>query len=295
MAFMRAERKKAKARIGICGAAGSGKTWGALELGFGIGGKIAVIDTEHGSAELYAEHGEYDVAQIRPPYTVQKYIDLIKEAEKEYDIIIIDSLTHAWAGEGGLLDQQGKIADSGRGNGYTAWRQITPMHNQLIDTMLQSPAHIIATMRSKTEYIVEQDSRGKSVPKKVGMAPVQRDGMDYEFTIVFDVDQAQHVAMTSKDRTNLFNGFCQQLTKEHGKQIHEWLESGAEDKREEQVALFKKIKASLDGAMIAGEAKEIWEQFKDELLTLPDAGREKLEIIYQSKVGEPETQQAVGE
>jgi len=225
--FQKATRKKAKARIGLVGPAGSGKTFSALQLAFGIGGKIAVIDTEHGSADLYAHLGEYDVAPIIPPFTVDKYLKLIKEAEgAKYDIIVIDSLSHAWAGSGGLLEEVDKKA--GSGNKFAAWRDITPQHNALIDAMLQSPAHIIATMRSKTEYVIEEGSNGKKVPRKIGMAPVQREGMDYEFTVVFDIDQDKHLATASKDRTSIFDGKCDKLTQAHGATLREWLESGVE-------------------------------------------------------------------
>lgn len=223
-AFQKATRKKAKARIGIVGPAGSGKTYSALQLAFGMGGKVAVIDTEHGSADLYAELGEYDVAPILPPFTVQKYLNLIKEAEKSYDIVIVDSLSHAWAGTGGLLEEVDKR--SGSGNKFTAWRDITPLHNSLIDAILQSPAHIICTMRSKTEYVIEENDKGKKVPRKVGMAPVQREGMDYEFTLVFDIEQSRHFATASKDRTSLFDGTCEKIDRASGERIRVWLESG---------------------------------------------------------------------
>ena len=235
MAFVRAERKRAKARIGICGPAGSGKTKSALRIAFGIvgyNGKIAVIDTEHGSASLYADLGSYDTDEMDAPFTVQKYIAKIREAEKlGYDLIIVDSLTHAWAGSGGLLE----FVDQKNGNGgnkFAGWREATPLHNELVEAMLQSPLHVIATMRSKTEYILEEDARGKKVPKKMGLAPVQRDGMDYEFTLVFDVDQGDHRATASKDRTGLFKNITQAfndtLTEEEGKLIKTWLETGIE-------------------------------------------------------------------
>ena len=228
MGFRKAERRKAKLRLGIVGPAGSGKTYSALLIAKGLGGRVAVIDTENGSADLYANVMEYDVCTLEAPYTVQKYLTAIDEAEKAgYETLIIDSLTHAWAGEGGLLDQQGKIADAGRGNSYTAWRQITPLHNRLVEAMLTSKCHVIATMRSKTEYVLEADDKGRQVPKKVGMAPVQREGMDYEFTTVFDLSLT-HNATVSKDRTSLFDGQIFKPDEQTGKALLEWLESGAD-------------------------------------------------------------------
>jgi len=229
--FQKAVRKRAKARIGICGPSGSGKTMSALKLAFGIvgpTGKIAVLDTENESASLYAHLGDYHVAVIKPPFTVEKYINGIREAGNlGYDLIIVDSLSHAWAGTGGILEFVDSRTESAKGNKFAGWREATPKHNSLIDAMLQSPMHIIATMRSKTEYVLVEDERGKKVPKKVGMAPVQREGMDYEFTLVFDVDQERHIATSSKDRTDIFDGFHGKLTEDHGKSIREWLDSGA--------------------------------------------------------------------
>jgi len=228
--FQKAVRKRAKARIGICGPAGSGKTMSALKLAFGIvgpTGKIAVLDTENESASLYAHLGDYHVAVIKPPFTVEKYISGIREAGNlGYDLIIVDSLSHAWAGTGGILEFVDSRTESAKGNKFAGWREATPKHNSLIDAMLQSPMHIIATMRSKTEYVLVEDERGKKVPKKVGMAPVQREGMDYEFTLVFDVDQERHIASSSKDRTDIFDGFHGKLTEDHGRSIREWLDSG---------------------------------------------------------------------
>lgn len=224
--FRKAERKKAKARIGISGPSGSGKTYSALLIAFGLGKKIAMIDTENGSGDLYAHLGEYDICQIQAPYEPKKYIDAIKGAEKAgYEVIVIDSLTHAWAGEGGLLDQQGKIADSGKGNSYTAWRTITPKHNELVEAMLQSACHIIATVRAKTEYVQQKNDNGKVEIKKVGMAPIQRDGLEYEVGVFFELSQ-DHTASTSKDRTGIFDGKYFKPSQDTGKQLLTWLESG---------------------------------------------------------------------
>jgi hypothetical protein len=225
MEIRKAQRMKAKLRLGIAAPSGAGKTYSALLMAFGLGGKIGLIDTEHGSGHLYAHLGEYDVITIEAPYTVAKYTQAIKTFEDAgYGTIIIDSLSHAWAGDGGLLDKQGKMADRGD-NSYAAWRKITPEHNALVDAMLQSPSHIIATMRSKQDYVLEVNDKGKQTPKKVGMAPVQRDGMEYEFTVMLDVDM-NHVATSSKDRTGLFDGRFFKISKETGRELLAWLETG---------------------------------------------------------------------
>lgn len=226
--FRKAEKSKSKLRLAITGPAGSGKTYSALQVAFGLGGKIGLICTEHGSGELYSNLGEYDIAELTAPFTVDRYIHLIKEAEKVYDIIIIDSLSHAWAGEGGLLEQHDKItAASKTGNSYTSWGKITPLHNKLIETILQCRSHIIATMRTKTEYSIS-DENGKKVPKKIGMAPIQRDGMDYEFSVVYDLS-VDHLATVTKDRTNIFNNSEPFLpSQETGKLLLSWLNHGVD-------------------------------------------------------------------
>lgn len=235
----RASRKKVRARIGLSGAAGGGKTMSALLIGYGLvhdWDKIGLIDTEAGSGELYVNHrvpgttftiGEFWYARIEPPFTVLKYMEAQKALEDAgCEVIILDSISHAWTGQGGLLDQVGHItAASNSGNSYTAWRDVTPQHNRFIDGMLQSPAHIIATMRAKTDYVLETNKKGKQEPRKVGMAPVQREGMDYEFSVVFDLDSS-HTAHASKDRTSLFDGEYFIPSAETGKKLLEWLNTG---------------------------------------------------------------------
>lgn len=225
--FKRAERKKARLRLALCAPSGAGKTYSALLIAKGLGGRIAMIDTERGSGDLYAHLCEYDVCQVEPPFTPQKYIEAIRFAEQAgYNTIIIDSLTHAWAGQGGLLEEVDKR--KGRGNDFTAWRDITPQHNALVDAMLQSTCHIIATMRTKTAYEMTKDQNGKVKPVKVGMAPIQRDGMEYEFTVVLDIDIDRHLAEASKDRTSLFDGKRFVPSEETGAILLNWLEGGRE-------------------------------------------------------------------
>ena len=274
--FRKAERKKARLRLGLSGPAGSGKTFSALQIAFGLGGKIALIDTEHGSGELYAHLGDYDVATLTPPFTAEKYIDLIHTAEAAgYNVIIIDSLSHAWAGEGGLLDQQGKIADSGKGNSFTAWRTITPMHNALVEAMLQSPAHLIATTRAKTEYVLEKNRDGKDVPRKVGLAPVQREGMEYEFTIFFDLS-ANHLASSSKDRTSLYDGRAPFVPNpEIGRELLDWLESGV-DPLEDQRSTLGILTARINQVQNLFELRSWWKKHQDEIQTLPENLRDQL-------------------
>ncbi len=241
----KAERKQARLRLGLIAPSGAGKTASSLLLAFGVTGdwsKVGMIDTEAGSGELYVGEtfqtndgaitvGDYLYTRIEPEFKASKYLDAIKSMQKalgDGGCIIIDSLSHAWAGQGGLLDKQGSIADKS-GNSYTAWRQVTPDHNLLVETILQSSCHIIATMRAKIEYVLETNDKGKQVPKKVGLAPVQREGMEYEFTVVFDIDM-NHVASVSKDRSNLFDGVFTKISPSTGELLRDWLGKGIEVK-----------------------------------------------------------------
>ena len=226
----KAERRKAKLRLALIGPTGSGKTYSALQMAFGLGGKVGMIDTENGSGDLYANVGEYDIITLEPPYTVQKYREAIQAFEQaKYDTVIIDSLTHAWSGEGGLLEKSSNLEKSGKvKNSFAAWREITPEHNKLVEEMLGSPCHIIGTMRVKTEYVLETNEKGKMVPRKVGLAPVQRDGLEYEFTVVMDVD-ASHVASASKDRTGMFDGWYDRIGPDTGRMLLSWLNTGRDE------------------------------------------------------------------
>ncbi|SKB01142.1 AAA domain-containing protein, partial [Caloramator quimbayensis] len=157
MGFQKATKKQAKARIGLIGPSGAGKTYTSLALATGLGKKIALIDTEHGSASKYADKFDFDVLEL-DNYNPQHYINAIKEAGKlGYDVLIIDSLSHAWAGTDGALELADKNSIKYGGNKFAAWRDITPLHNKLIEAIISSPCHIIATMRAKTQYIQTQD------------------------------------------------------------------------------------------------------------------------------------------
>ena len=224
--FRKAERRKAKLRLAITGPAGSGKTYGALQIAQGLGGKIAMIDTENGSGDLYSSICDYDIMNINAPFDPRKYIQAIHDAENEgYDVLIIDSLSHCWISEGGLLDMKEQLATSGKYNSFSAWSKVTPIQNKLIEAMLTSKCHIIATMRSRTDYVQVVNDKGRTEIRKVGLAPVQRDGMDYEFSVVFDLNN-EHTVTVSKDRTSLFDGKNFTLSSETGATLLDWLNSG---------------------------------------------------------------------
>ncbi len=261
--FQRAERKKSRLRLALCGPSGSGKTRSALELAQGLGNKIALADTEHGSASLYSDVCEFDAAEIVAPYSPDKYIAAIDAAAAGgYDVLIIDSLSHAWAGEGGILDIKDAAEKASRSkNGYAAWREVTPMHNKLVEKILAAPLHIIVTMRTKTAYEVQKDENGKTKPVKIGLAPVQRDGMEYEFTCVLDIDVESHIATSSKDRTRIFDGRHLLLTKQVGEELYAWLESGIDLEkiiREQREGFMER----LDAATTRAELRALFEDCK---------------------------------
>lgn len=229
MEFKKAVRKQAKLRLALSGPSGSGKTYGALLLAKGLGGKVALIDTERGSASLYTHVHEFDALDLDPPYTPERFIEAIKAAERAgYDVLIIDSLTHEWSGVGGCLELVDEIARSKyKGNSWSAWNDVTPRHRAVLDAILRSHLHIIATMRSKTET-AQTEENGRKKVVKLGMKAEQRDGSEYEFTTVLDIVHDGHFATPSKDRTGLFNGDPKPITAETGRMLLDWLSSGAE-------------------------------------------------------------------
>jgi hypothetical protein len=230
--FKKATKEQAKLRLALIGLAGSGKTYSSLEIASHLvpDGKIAVIDTERGSASLYADRFAFDVLELER-HAPANYCEAIEAAEQAgYDVIVIDSLSHAWAGKDGALEQVDKIAKrEGRSNNFTAWRDVTPQHNRLVDAMLSSRCHLIATLRSKMEYVLEKDEKtGKSVPRKVGLAPIQRDGLDYEFTVVGDMNLS-HELIVSKSRCSAIGvgDVIDKPGERMAKTLREWLGSGA--------------------------------------------------------------------
>ena len=228
MQFTKAVRKKSKLRLALTGPSGSGKTYSALLIAKGLGGKVAVIDTEHGSASLYSDLMDFDSLELSPPYSPERYIAAIQAAEKAgYDVLIIDSTTHEWSGSGGCLEINEQTAQAKyRGNTWSAWNETTPRHRKFIDSMLQSGMHIIATGRSKTETSQEDTGNGKKKVVKLGMKTEQRDGFEYEFTCVLDIVHDNHYAVASKDRTGLFNSEALVINENTGKALLAWLDSG---------------------------------------------------------------------
>lgn len=206
-----ASKTQLKARLAFDGPSGAGKTYTALVAATalaGEGGRICVIDTERGSAQLYADYFKFETVTLplrddkgrEDPrgFSPVVYVEAIEALQDIYDVLVIDSLSHAWEGKGGALEQVDMAAAKSKGNSYVAWRSVTPVHNKLVDAMLQAPCHIVTTMRSKMDYL-QQEVNGKKVIQKVGMAPIQRQGMEYEFTMIGDMD-TDHRVIISKSR-----------------------------------------------------------------------------------------------
>lgn len=255
MQFKPATKQQSKLRMTLDGPAGSGKTYTALRFAHALadGRPIAFIDTERGSASKYVGESpdgvpwSFDVMELTT-FSPETYTEAIEAAGRAgYAVLIIDSLSHAWEGKGGALE----IKDRVGGNQFTAWRQVTPMHNRMIDAILQSPCHVITTMRSRMEYVQDLDERGKVLGvRKVGMAPIQRPGMEYEFDVVCDIDWA-HILFVSKSRcTAMQDEKREKPGPEFIRPLIEWLTSGAppaaRPKFDELVASARTLRAAGD-------------------------------------------------
>lgn len=226
--FQKASREAAKLKIGIQGPSGSGKSLGALALAKALSpdGRFAVLDTENGSASLYADRFDFDTLTLDPPYTSRRYIDAIHEAEEAgYHVLVIDSLSHQWAGEGGILSRKEQV-DARGGNHFSNWAPFTKEHEEFKAAINNAGIHLIATLRTKQDYVLEEGKNGKQTPKKVGTAPIQREGMEYELSLVFEL-QMDHKAAASKDRTSLFDDKLSDLTDgKVAKALTNWLAGG---------------------------------------------------------------------
>ncbi|QWG94664.1 AAA family ATPase [Bacillus toyonensis] len=265
-----AQREKEKAVIGFIGCSGSGKTASALIVAYGmmkeaypeaseaeIWQKIGVIDTEHRRSKLYAnlEIGGIRIGQFRhidfpPPFTTERYnLAVITMKNAGAEVVVIDSISHNWMGEGGIVETHGQMS----GNSFQNWGKLAPETTKLIKTLTQNDIHMLVTFRTKTEYVVEPNSEGKMAPRKVGTKPVQKEEMEYEFMLNFFID-IDHVADTSKDNTQMFEGHPQKITAEVGRKLYQWLELGIDVKAEEEnkrnnlIAQIKEIVNTSDDA-----------------------------------------------
>jgi len=272
MEIRQAERKQAKIKLGIQGPSGSVKTYSALLCAHGLTNdwsNIAVIDTENHSADLYSHLGNYSVLNLSKPFSPERYIEAISVCEKAgMSVIIIDSITQEWDGQGGILD----VHSSMTGNSFTNWNRITPRHNAFVQKILQTPTHVIATIRSKQDYVLSEKN-GKYVPEKMGLKGITREGFDYEMTLVFDLD-IKHNATASKDRTRLFMDrppFV--ISEKTGKQILEWCDAGTS---------MEEIKKEISGAQDVQTLRDIMKKYPDyrkEIEPLCKQAKEAIEYL----------------
>lgn len=249
MIIRKAERKQAKIRLALQGPSGSGKTYSAILIASGLVDdytNICIIDTENGSADLYAHLGDYKVIPLPKPHTPERYIQAIELAEKEgAKCIIIDGLSHCWEY---LLDYHAGLT----GNSFTNWSKITPRINDLVAKILSSTSHIVATIRVKQDYVLQDKGNGKLTPEKVGLKTIMRDGIDYEFTIVLELD-ISHFAKSSKDRTGLFTDVPSfKITSKTGSEILQWCLSGVST---------DKVKSLIENAADIQELTEIYKSY----------------------------------
>lgn len=282
MAFQKASRSKQKLRLAICGPSGSGKTYTSLLIAEGLcpGGKVAFIDTEHGSGALYSHLFEYYHESLLPPFSPDRFSALIHEAEEGgFDCLIIDSLSHAWAGQGGILDIHMATTEARRDkNSFSAWGSVTPKHTRLLETIVGSKLHIITTMRTKTKYEIVDDGRGKTKPVKLGMEPIQRDGVDYEFTMVLDMALDSHMATVSKTRIDDFDGKVFVPTRDTGAKLKEWLDVG-----DEPVARVSDIIYKVNMAEDLSELSATYRICSSDIAKLSNADKDALRKVYSVK------------
>ena len=271
MELKRATRKQVKLRMGLSAVSGGGKTYSALKLAHGLVGdwtKIAVIDTETGSASLYSHLGDFNTIELKAPYSPERYIEAIKACESAgIEVCIIDSITHEWDGKGGIIE----ISNSMSGNSFTNWAKLTPRHDAFIQSILQSSMHMITCVRRKQDYEKTKDSSGKLKVEKAGLKEVTRDGFEYELTLNFNLDLNHH-ATASKDRTGLFMDkpdFV--ITEETGKMIKQWCESGVEVKAVKPLAIEEAIKMITNSTSL--------EILKEVFLSLPKSMQEQVSSI----------------
>lgn len=278
MAFHKATRKQAKLRMAFDGPSGSGKTLTALKVAQKLGGSIALIDTEHGSASLYSNVVPFDTNELFE-FSLRNYIDAIAEAAAAgYKNLIVDSLSHAWQGKGGALEQ----VDKAGGNKFTnGWKAVTPLYNQLIESILSYPGNLIATLRTKTAYEVVKNERGQAIPQKVGMAPVIREGSEYEFSFVLNLTR-EGTATVSKTRCQgaVFT-VDEVLSREEicGKRVERlmaWLAEGAS---------MSPVDTMREAIRLAASAEQL-AALIPQLKTLTEPERRELSPLYTQKKSE---------
>lgn len=226
MVFQKATKEKSKLRMALTGPSGSGKTYTALTLAQYLGKKVCVVDTEGNSASKYANLFDFCTLSLTDCHP-NNFIKAIDAAVAEgFDVIILDSLSHAWNGKNGLLE----LADREKmklTNQFQAWAKMAPIQNALTNKLLTAPIHILTTLRVKTAYDMQEEN-GKKRPVKIGLAPVQKEGIEYEFDVLAEMTP-DNTMIISKTRCPELNG---QIFNKPGKEVADilngWLNDGAE-------------------------------------------------------------------
>ena len=287
MKLQKAQKEQVKLRVGISGASGFGKTYSALLLAYGMTNdwsKIAVIDTENGSANLYSELGNYNTVNLQPPYSPERYIEALEVCEKaNMEIIVIDSITHEWQGEGGCLQIHEQL-----GGRFQDWARVKPRHQKFIDKILHSKCHIITTTRRKTDYSLDVGSNGKSKVIKHGTKEITSEGFEYELSVNFELINENHLCKVSKDRTNLFQGKPEfVITSEVGKTLKAWCNQGVSL---EDVKLEIKATTTLEGLRhLYQKHSSLQQLIKPLILERKSEIENKLQIIDNKEIINPNT------
>ena len=258
LTFVPARKQALKARIALEGVAGSGKTYSALSIAQALGKTIAVIDTEHQSAKLYADLFDFDwlgVDRFAPDVLIEALA-----AAGGHDVVIIDSLSHFWMGTEGMLEQVDRAAKrSGGGNSFAGWKEMRPHERRMIDAMLGFPGHLIATLRTKTEWVIEDNDRGKKVPRKIGLKAEQREGLEYEFTLVGQLDFENNLVVTKSRCPALSGAVVHKPGEDFGRALREWLDSGESDGPS-----AKELRdEACDDSLSLAELKDLYERAKE--------------------------------
>ncbi len=282
MDLKQAERQQAKIKMGLQGPSGSGKTYSALLLGYGITKdwlKIAVIDTENHSADLYAHLGQCRVLNLTNPFNPERYIEAIEVCENAgMEVIIIDTISAEWEGRGGILEIHGSMT----GNSFTNWNKVTPRHNAFVQKLIHSTSHIIATIRSKQDYVLSEKN-GKYVPEKVGLKGITREGLDYEFTVVLELD-IKHNATASKDRTGVFMDKPPWIiTEKTGQEIKSWCMAGVS---------IDAVKQQIKSAKTVEQLSSIYQKYplyQNEIKALCSQRKSEIHSPLVNEVVEPNT------
>lgn len=274
MILKQVRKQQIKLRVGLSGASGFGKTYSALLLAFGITNdwtKIAVIDTENGSVNLYSKLGNYNTLTLNPPYNPERYMEAIKTCENaSMEVIIIDSITHEWNGKGGCLELHEKL-----GGRFQDWAKITPRHQNFIDSILRSKCHILTTVRRKVDYSMDRDRNGKTKVIKLGTKEITREGFEYELTLNFELINENHLATASKDRTGLFMNKPEfVITEGTGKILNKWCNDG-----ESKMDALKEIEQEINSCTTVEGLRHIYSKYPEEREDIKDAILHRKEVI----------------